>query len=90
MSNLEGFNPNWVSKPGATINDILEERKISILDFSMKLGMSVDDCLKLIKAELEIDLVMAKKLEKVIGSSTKFWLKREKTYREGLAKGLKN
>jgi HTH-type transcriptional regulator/antitoxin HigA len=79
------FNPDWASPPGGTIEDVLEERNWSKEYLAKQLGLSVEDFDKLIEGEIEIDQDLAFKLEKYLGSTAKFWLKREEHYREKLA-----
>lgn len=79
---MNDFNPNWVSKPGATIKDILLKRNISIEDFALKMEMSTLDVKKLINANIKITNKIAKKLNSVLGPSVEFWINRERFYKK--------
>lgn len=79
------FQPNWVSSPGDTITDILEERKLSIRDFAQQIGYTYDETYSLLSASMPITLKTAQVLENVLGASTAFWIARESQYREGVA-----
>jgi plasmid maintenance system antidote protein VapI len=84
MSNLTGFNPNWASMPGDTIANILNERQLSLLDFSKMMESSLTDINNLLHGYISINEPIAKKLNKCIGGSTEFWLRREEQYRSDI------
>lgn len=84
------FNPQWVSAPGDSIQDILEEREMSFESFTTGLGISGDEARKLLRGDLPISDQLAAKLGQLFGISAQFWINREKHYRDGLAKGLKS
>lgn len=76
------FQPDWTSPPGATIKDILEERGISINDFSQQTGLGHNSIQALFKGERPITTFLANRLEEMFGASAAFWMEREKQYRE--------
>jgi HTH-type transcriptional regulator/antitoxin HigA len=78
---MEEFKPNWKSPPGDTINDILEERRYSLLSFSQKMRMTSTEIDRLLDGSMEITLEIARKLSETIGGTTEFWLERERLYR---------
>lgn len=80
------FMPDWVSPPGDTIRNILEERKISLDAFAEKMGQSVQWCQDLIAARVEIDEELANKLSIELGATQGFWLRRENRYRQDLVR----
>lgn len=80
------FTPDWVSPPGDTIDDILEERGWTQVDFAQRLGYSIEFISQLIKGKAPINEDTAMKLEKVLGSTAAFWLRREAQYRTALAR----
>ena len=82
----QGFQPNWYSPPGATISDMLSERKISVADFASQIGISHQMANGLLVGEAVLDTELAIKLQTTFGGSTSFWLKRESLYREDLAR----
>lgn len=79
------FTPDWVSPPGDTIADILEERDWTQIDLAYRLGYSTKHISLLINGKAPINEETALKLERVLGSTAAFWLKREAQYRAGLA-----
>lgn len=78
------FRPDWVSPPGETIADILEERKWSVEDFAGHMTMSLTEAQDLLRGKTSIDENLASKLSVVIGSTRTFWLVREGVYKQEL------
>jgi plasmid maintenance system antidote protein VapI len=80
--NAYGFKP---SPPGDTIRDICQERGISRSKLGKMLRLSNNSILQLLDGSLNIDNDLAYCLSKVLGSSSTFWINREKQYREAIA-----
>jgi len=80
------FTPDWVSPPGDTIADLLEERDWTQAQLAERLGYTTKHVSQLINGKAPITEETAIKLERVLGSSAGFWLKREAQYRAQLAK----
>ena len=79
------FSPDWVSPPGDTIVDLMEERDWSKTQLAHRLGLSVRRLNQLIKGNISMTHETALRLERVLGSTANFWLNREARYRERLA-----
>ncbi len=84
MNNQTDFNPNWASTPGDTIADILNEKKLSIIEFSKMMDSSISEVNGLLNGYILINDAIANKLSKCIGGSTDFWLRREIQYRSDI------
>lgn len=84
MTKIGKFNPDWVSPPGATIADILRERRMRPAEFARQLDWPVHSVHALIRGDMRITKELAPRLAKLLGASTAFWNKREAQYREGL------
>jgi HTH-type transcriptional regulator/antitoxin HigA len=82
----EPFTPDWISAPGDTILDLLEERDWSQAEFAKRMGYSTKHISQLITGKAPITLDAALKLERVIGGTARFWLNREAQYRENLVR----
>jgi HTH-type transcriptional regulator/antitoxin HigA len=80
------FTPDWVSPPGDTIADILEERDWTQAELAERLGYSTKHISLLINGKAPINEETALKLERVLVSTAAFWLKREAKYRAALAR----
>lgn len=81
MNNTMSFEPNWVSPPGDTIKDILDDQNISIPYFASQMGSSIEVIQDLIVGQKIINQKIASKLEANLGVPEEFWLTREKQYR---------
>ena len=79
------FSPDWASPPGDTIIDLMEERNWSQAELARRLGFSTGYLNQLVKGNISITQDSAQRLERVLGSTAKFWLNREALYRERLA-----
>jgi HTH-type transcriptional regulator/antitoxin HigA len=86
IDTLQSFTPDWVSPPGETIADLLEERDWTQVQLAERLGYTTKHISLLINGKASITEETALKLERVLGSTTAFWLNREAQYRAQLAK----
>lgn len=83
MSELAApFAPDWVSPPGDTILDIIEEREWNQTELAQRLGYTTKHVNQLIKGKVPLTEDAAIRLERVVGSTVGFWLAREAKYRE--------
>ena len=82
---LQPFTPDWISPPGETIADLIEERDWSQADLAKRLGYTSKHMSLLINGKASITEETALKLENVLGSSASFWLSRDAQYRAKLA-----
>jgi len=82
---LYPFIPDWISPPGETIADLIEERGWSQDDLAKRLGYTLKQMSLLIDGKASITEETAIKLENVLGSTAGFWLRREALYRTELA-----
>lgn len=79
------FAPDWVSPPGDTILDLMEEREWTQVELAERLGFSLKHTNQLIKGKVALTEDAAIRLQSVLGASVGFWLKREAQYRERAA-----
>ena len=80
------FAPDWVSPPGDSILDIIEEREWTQVELAQRLGFSLKHVNQLIKGKVPLTEDAAIRLERVLGSTVGFWLAREARYRERCAR----
>ena len=80
------FEPDWLSAPGGTILDVLEERDMTSKELAALLGYSIDRTERLIAGKEAITRDVANLLSKRVGGSEKFWLSRERNYRDEVAR----
>jgi HTH-type transcriptional regulator / antitoxin HigA len=76
------FTPDWVSPPGETIADLLEERDWTQTQLADRLGYPEAQVCQLIDGEIVISVETAHKLAEILGSTADFWLKLEAIYRD--------
>ncbi len=84
-SGLNSFTPDWISPPGDTVLDLLEEREWSQQELAARLGYSTKHVNQLIKGHVPLSEEAAVRLHSVLGGSVGFWLTREAQYREQMA-----
>src|SRR5438309_4301440 len=85
MTEVRDFRPDWVSAPGDTIRDILQEQNISLVEFAGRLDLSVPLTENLVEGRVPLTLQIARQLTSVCGASVEFWMRRDFEYQEGLA-----
>ena len=80
------FAPDWVSPPGSTVADLLEERGWTQQALARRSGFTTKHISLLINGKAPITEDTAVKLERVLGSTMRCWMTREAQYREALAR----
>lgn len=80
------FQPDWLSAPGATIVDVLEQRGLSVESFAGLIGCTVEKASKLISGRAPITPTLAAALQANIGGSSQFWMSREEQFRSDVAR----
>ena len=83
---VAGFAPDWISPPGDTIADLLEEYGWTQAELAKRTGYTLKHINLLINGKASITDETALRLERVLGSVAGFWLNREARYRERLAR----
>jgi HTH-type transcriptional regulator / antitoxin HigA len=78
----EELRPDWVSPPGETISDFLEERGWNQTAFAERMEYTEKHISLLINGKAPLTEETAFKLEKVTSVPAGFWLSREAQYRE--------
>ena len=77
---LAEFAPDWISAPGETMADLLEERGWSQADFATRTGFTKKHVHLLLQSKAAISEDTALRLERVLGSSARFWMSLETQY----------
>ena len=80
MTETSTFKPDWISAPGNTVEDILEERGWSQAEFAVRSGFTKKHVNRLIHGEASITPDTAARLARVLGATSDFWLVREAQY----------
>lgn len=76
----EKFEPDWLSPPGDTIKDLLDEQRLALEEFAVSMQLSRDEAQQLIAGEIAINDGLAKKLEQQFKAPAQFWLRRQALY----------
>lgn len=84
MTAANSFQPDWVSPPGATVLDLLEERGFTIGDFAAAVQRSAQEVSALLYGSETLTHDWANQLSASLGASPGFWLRREELYRVSL------
>jgi plasmid maintenance system antidote protein VapI len=87
--NGEMFDPEWVSPPGSSLSNLLEEYDISVSLFSSRMQMSEEEIELLLKGDVELTREIAEKIADEFDGNVDFWIERERRYREGIERGKK-
>ena len=82
---LGEFAPDWIVTPGDIIEDLLQERGWTKAELALRAGFTQKHINQLLKGAASITQETAIKLEKVLGSTVRFWLGLEAQYREQVA-----
>ncbi len=88
--NFDRFEPKWMSPPGDTILDVLEEKNWTQSEFAHRAGYTTKHVSQLIKGKASITEDTALRLERVLGGSVRFWLALEAEHREEVARAEEN
>ncbi len=83
---INEYNPDYVTLPGDTLRDLLEQYGMSQSELAKRMGRPHKTINEIIHGRTEITPDTALQLEKVFGASAQFWLNREMRYQEGLAR----
>ncbi len=78
------FEPDWVSVPGETIEDLLEERDWTQAELAERTGFTRKHVNDLVKGRASITAATALRLEAIFDAPADFWLRREALYSEAL------
>lgn len=78
------FAPDWVSSPGETIADVLEERGWTQTELAERLGFTRKHVNDLVQGRTTLTPDAAVRLATVLGSTAGFWLRREAQFRAAL------
>jgi HTH-type transcriptional regulator / antitoxin HigA len=81
---ISRFDPEWVSPPGETIDDLLEEKGWTQAELALRIGYTKKHVNELVAGRAAITPETALRLESTLGSTAGFWLNREAQYREAL------
>ena len=80
------YMPDFVSHPGETLLETLEAMGMTQVDLAERTGRPTKTINKIIHGKTAITPETALQLERVLGTLARFWINRERHYRESLAR----
>ncbi|MFV2073095.1 MAG: HigA family addiction module antitoxin, partial [Thermoanaerobaculales bacterium] len=80
------FEPDFVSLPGDTLQEVLDERGISQANLAERTGRPKKTINEIVQGKAAITPETALQLERVLGIPAAFWNNLERNYRENLAR----
>lgn len=83
------FDPDWTISPKYTIEEILELKNLSKLDFLNKINLDESIYEKLVTGNIFITENVANKLSIELGSNKQFWINLFTNYYNDLKQGKK-
>ena len=86
MSRVDTFEPDWVSPPGATVLNLLDERGCTVSEFAKTVHRSIPEVSRLLYGHEQLTQDWAEQLARTLGASPNFWLRREEQYRRDVAR----
>ena len=84
---IDEYNPESVSHPGTTLEDVLEERGMSQAELCERTGRPKKTINEILKGKASITPETALQFERVLGIPASFWNNRQRQYDESLARG---
>lgn len=78
-------SPDWVSKPGDTIEDLLDERGWTQAELALRAGFTTKHVNDLVKGKKPLSADAAERLASVFGGTVEFWLVREAHYQAAIS-----
>ena len=85
MTAKQAFQPNWTSRPGATILRLLHNNGVSIRELANQLAITEPQLRNLLSGRSAIKPFLASKLAATLGGTPAFWLARDQQYRNDIA-----
>lgn len=80
------FRPDFLSPPGQTLEEILDERALSQTELARRLGVSLKHVNQIINGAATISAETALGLENVLGIAASFWLNRDANFQAEVAR----
>jgi len=76
------YEPDVVSPPGETLEEMLEERGMTQKELAQRMGRPLKTVNEIVKGKVALTADTALQLERVLGAPASFWNRREADYRE--------
>ena len=80
------YLPDYVSPPGNTLREALQERSMTTAGLAEQIGESIQLIHNIISGDAAFTPEIALQLEHVLGISATFWIRRERQYQQARAR----
>lgn len=80
------YKPDFISHPGETILELLEEKSLTQAELSRRMGRPKKTINEIVQGKAAITTETALQLERVLGVSSRFWLTRQRHYDESVTR----
>ena len=84
MIDISNFERGSICPPGNTVSDLIARKGLSAHSLAQIMGVSFSVINGILSGRKEVNHVLASKLSDALGGSERFWLNRERKYREFL------
>lgn len=79
------FEPDYEETPGATVQELIEEKEISRAELAAMIGLTPKATSRMLTGEAPLTDDIAAQLEAAFRVPASFWIAREASYRKWLA-----
>lgn len=86
MATKQTFESDFLSPPGDTLQDLLDERGMTQKELSERTGLTTKTVNEIVRGKAPISAETALTLETIFGIPARFWSQREHNYRSALIK----
>lgn len=76
------FKPDWAVHPAEILRETLNTKNITVVDFAIRMGMSLTTARSLIRGRASITPAIAERLESSIGGTRQFWINGQRIFDE--------
>ena len=86
MADSLPFSPDYISPPGETLQDVLEEHSMTSAELAQQTSLALETIHEIISGKSPITPETALCLEKVFDIPARFWIARELQYQEAISR----
>lgn len=80
------YEPEVVCAPGEILEELLEEREMTVIELARRTGRSASAIEAILKGHAPVGKGIAHELEEVFGTPVRFWINLEQNYLEYLSR----
>lgn len=84
QTGMDSFEPRWATPPGATVLDLLQEKKLAVAELAHEVRCDLHQVSRLLHGLEPLTEEWARNLSRIFGATPSFWQRREELYRSDL------